>query len=42
VLLIVLPRGIVPAVTARWQKRNTPSAGGGMAMGGVKPEPELP
>jgi branched-chain amino acid transport system permease protein len=42
VLLIVLPRGIVPAITARWQKRNTPSAGAGMAMGGAKPDPELP
>jgi len=33
VLLIVLPRGIVPAIAARMQKRATPSAGAGMVMG---------
>ena len=42
VLLMLLPRGIVPAVTERWQKRRGPPAGAGMAMGSVQPEPEHP
>jgi branched-chain amino acid transport system permease protein len=41
-LLIVLPRGIVPAVKARWQKHNPPAAGAGMAMGSAQPGTEVP
>ncbi len=41
-LLIVLPRGIVPAATVWLQRPKTPPAASGMRMGGTRPGAELP
>jgi branched-chain amino acid transport system permease protein len=42
VLLILLPRGIVPAISARMRQRVTPPGNAGLAMGGTPAGPERP